>query len=163
MALIANTLANDLREIYESDNRNPQQAAAVYSKAVTDFWNTAITPGVGSVNANGVTAFLRGILTDVYSRNQPLGNPAALQVASALNTALAGVIASGGVYGTGPVIPLGIGLLITDLTDIYTSISNDGALTARLEAQAIWKFTRNTLCTGTGVGSPPVPQIGPLI
>lgn len=163
MALIVNTLSNSLRDIYESDNHSPDKAATLWANAITDFWNTTNTPGAGTVQSNGVNAALRSIMTDVYSRNTPLGQPAAIQVASALNTALAGVIASGGIYGTGPVIPLGIGLLIPDLSDIYSTVRRDGAITANLEAQAIWKFTKNTLCIGTGVGSPPVPQIGPLV
>lgn len=163
MTLIVNTLSSNLNDIYESDNHSPDKAATLWANAVTDFWNTANTPGFGTVQANGVNAALKAAITDVYSRNTSLSIQSAVQVANALNTTLAGVIASGGLYGTGPVIPLGLGLLIPDLTDIYSQVQNNGSITANLEAQAIWKFTKNTLCIGTGVGSPPVPQIGPLI
>lgn len=162
MPLNPSSLQSDLLDAYDTDNRNPSDAAQVYATAIINFWETALTPGAGSVNAQIARPTLVAALTNTYSlnRNSPTG--AAQIVANALNSGLASVIASGGAYGVGPVTPLGLAALIPELINIYGSTTNNPSQTAQREAQAIFNFTKATLCTGTGVGSPPVPQIGPL-
>lgn len=162
MPMIPNSLQADLVDIYDNENRSPSESANLYASAIVSLWESAIAPGAGSVTAAPVRSIIQQACADAWGLNQMSSLPTAIVIATALNSALAGVIVSGGAYGAGPCIPLGLGGLMADLTDIYSLITTNPSEAAQKEAAAIVNFSKATLCIGSGVGSPPVPQIGPL-
>lgn len=160
--MIPSTIQADLFDIYDNDNRSPSESANLYASAIVSLWESAIAPGAGSVTASNVRSTIQQACLDAWDTNQLSPLPSALTIANALNTALSGVIITGGTYGTGPCIPLGLGGLIADLSDIYGIVTTNPSEAAQREAVAIVNFSKATLCIGTGVESPPIPKLGPL-
>lgn len=161
--MIPSSLQSDLEKIYSNSDRTPSQAADLYATAIVRLWESAITPGGGSVRASHVkSAIVQGV-NSAFSATPPSSIPAAQVIATTLNAALLASIPSGGTFGAGAITPLGLALLISDLSRIYGGLTDNPAEAAQKEAQAIVNFSKATLCIGSGVEAPtPIPKIGPL-
>ena len=163
MTLIPSQLASVIENSIKNNPPTTSISGKQLGKAVSDYFDTAQTPGQGTVNTKSGMAVFQSELGNILSLNLPQSSLVGKKIGIATNNLLSIAVLSGGLFNTGPIVGLDFSTLGNELGDIFSKKLIDSSIIATKLALAFTNFAKSGICQGTGFPPTIPPQIGPLV